>query len=230
MIYRLVNSLHNLENINSPYNYDNHAVPRVTDIIGIFQNEQLLKWSNSLGFRKLNYEQELNRLANIGTLVHAEIDNFIKNKIEGTTEGFKAFLRWWNDINKGNKVKIIYNEYTVIGKNFGGTIDLLISINDRLYIVDFKTSNVITYKHFLQLAAYRYLLQSEKSVIVDGVIILQLNKYKPEYQEYMINIKNYDQYQFIESCEKTFLSLVYSYYNLYNIKNSFNNIFTFEKL
>ena len=34
-------------------------------------------------------------------------------------------------------------------------------INGRKYIVDYKTSNHVTFRYFLQIAAYRYILREE---------------------------------------------------------------------
>lgn len=234
MIYKLLKTLDSLnesEYCKTIYtNSENKPVPRVTDIISSGINEpSLLRWSNSLGFRHLNYEEELQKAADIGTAVHKDIERFLKHhrcRPDQSTIGFSSFLRWWNDLlEKRNDLKVIHSEYQIVGKYFGGTIDCLISINEKLYIVDFKTSNNITYKHFLQLAAYRYLLQVEKSIKVSGVVILQLNKYQPMYREYLLNLEEPHGYDLIEQCERTFLSLVYSYYNKNSVDNKFKHLF-----
>ena len=54
-------------------------------------------------------------------------------------------------------------------------------INGKIYLIDFKTSNHVTYKYYLQLAAYSKVLREKENINIDGVIILQLNKYQPKY-------------------------------------------------
>ena len=99
------------------------------------------------------------------------------------------------------------------------------NIGGKIYLVDFKTSNHVTYKYFLQLAAYRFMLRVVEGINVDGVIVLQLDKAEPGFNEYLLNFDNLEHLNFIEQCERTFLSLVYGFVNIRYTEMLFNQIF-----
>ena len=109
-------------------------------------------------------------------------------------------------------------------KWFGGTYDLLVKINGRLFLVDFKTSNHVTEKYFLQLAAYVYML-ALKGIFVEGVIVLQLSKEVSEFNEYILDFSYPNHFSFMENCTRAFLSLVYAYYNVNQIQAQFKTLF-----
>jgi predicted RecB family nuclease len=109
---------------------------------------------------------------------------------------------------------------------FGGTLDALLKIGNSIYLVDFKTSNHITYKYFLQLAAYRYMLRVIEGINIDGVIVLQLDKDEPGFNEYLLNFYIQQHLEFINHCETTFLSLLYGYYNIQQSERMFKTIFS----
>ena len=52
------------------YEKDGKKLPSVTTIIHSLGNEEIIKWANSLGFRHIKYEQELDKYAQNGTLIH----------------------------------------------------------------------------------------------------------------------------------------------------------------
>ena len=107
---------------------------------------------------------------------------------------------------------------------FGGTLDLLIEINGRVYLLDFKTSNYPSYKYFLQLAAYIYILRNYYGVEVYGCGIVKLNKKTINFEEYIIDYSQPDYTEFMTLCETTFLSLVYAYYHKTRTENYYNTL------
>ena len=205
------------------YSYENHKVPRVTEIIHkMISEDYLLKWCNNLGFRHIPYKEYLDKAAEYGSTTHSSIEAYIKkepipidNKIR---HSFYAFMEWWKKL-------IINNKQPLICRYFGGTYDLLIKINSKVYIVDFKTSNNVTYKYYLQLAAYRYMLENCYNIPIDGgVIILQLSKTNRTFNEYLLNLSDPIQKEYLDFCEKTFISLVHSYYHVMYTEGKFNEI------
>ena len=40
---------------------------------------------------------------------------------------------WWDDINNGNEVELIFSEKSLLCKYFGGTLDCLLKINGKYY-------------------------------------------------------------------------------------------------
>lgn len=72
---------------------------------------------------------------------------------------------------------VIHSELNIVSAELGyaGTLDRVIELNGKTYIVDTKTSNAIYPSYWLQLAAYRQLFLNTYGLKVDGVAILWLN-------------------------------------------------------
>ena len=88
-----------------------------------------------------------------------------------------SFVDWVNEV----KPKIHHRELTVFNNEFGyaGTIDLICGINDKIYIIDFKTSQNIWPSHELQVSAYKHAYREK----IDKLAILQLG-YKKKKKRY----------------------------------------------
>ena len=208
------------------YFYNGVPVPRVTEIISkMISEEYLLYWANSLGFKHQGYKKTVQRAADIGSGSHDLINRFLLGETFTTNNiPYLGFRKWWIDINSSNDVKIIGTEQKITCPYFGGTYDLLIEINGLIYLVDFKTSNHVSYKYYLQLAAYKYMLELQ-GYIISGCIILQLNKEKIEYTEYPLIFSNPLHLDYINKSLNTFLSLAYGYYNIYQCEKMYKEIF-----
>lgn len=210
-------------------NTNNRKVPRVTQILSkMIHNDGLMYWANSLGFKGIRYRDELNRAVDVGTEAHSCIEKYLKEKIQTDSNiPFLGFMSWVNIITQdmGLTMDLIYSEHKLVCKWFGGTLDALIDIGGKIYLIDFKTSNHVTFTYFLQLAAYIYMLRREENIYVDGVIVLQLNKKTPEFNEYLLDFSIESHNLFMNNCINTFLSLVYSYYNIYKIEEDFKDLF-----
>ena len=215
-------------NCTNHYTYNGHNVPRVTEIISkMIHEDSIVQWANSLGFRHQSYTKTLNAAAVYGTKAHHGIEYLLKGKEipEDTPESIiKSFNEWWKIISSNNQVKILGQEVKLTCEWFGGTYDLLLEVNGKVYLVDFKTSNHVTYKYCLQLAAYNYMLKLQ-GVSIDGIIILQLSKKSIGYNEFILNFVDPVQQHFFDICERTFLSLVYAYYHIYWLEVKFNEHF-----
>lgn len=217
------------------YKYEGNIIPRVSDILSSMDNMEFIpKWANYLGFKRLSYEKELAYSADIGTYVHNFNELYVKgisydmnevpvNMKEKVTNAHNAFLNWFNIISK-NDINIIGTETELLCQWFGGTCDLIISINGKTYIVDYKTSNNVSYKYFLQMAAYKYIFELN-GYKIDGCIILQLNKNEPVFTEYILNFENEQHLNYINQCTITFESMLYGYYNKLYCMQQYSNIF-----
>lgn len=230
---KLLDSVNGNFVFDSDYVYNGNIVPRVTKIISrCNHNDSLMYWANNLGFKRKSYEKVLSEAASIGSQCHENIDAFLtdENHIlpvginHNSCNAYYSFRRWFDDINKYAKVEVIYHEKQLVCKYFGGTLDGLYKIDDKVYLVDYKTSNHISYNYCLQLAAYRYMLKSELGINIDGCIILQLDKNSISYNEYILNFSNPYHLSFIDMCEQTFLSLVYAYYNLTAVETYYDRL------
>lgn len=202
-------------------------VPRVTEILSaMIHSDSLMYWANSIGLKGIRYKDALNKASSIGTKSHFKIECFLKDKLEDKTDiPFLGFMMWYNSlIENGNTITLIESEKELVCDWFGGTCDALLDINGKVYLVDFKTSNHVTEKYFLQLAAYRYMLELI-GYTIDGFIVLQLEKNEVGFNEYLL-LDNVEEHNtFMKNCLTTFLSLVYSYYSLHGVRNQFKSMF-----
>lgn len=208
------------------YIHNGIGVPRVTEIISkMIHEDYLLFWANSLGFKHQGYKKTVENAASIGSYSHDLIHNFlIGNIFDSNDIPYLGFRKWWSDITTNNTIEILGTEEVITCEYFGGTYDLLLKINDKIYLVDFKTSNHVSYKYFLQLSAYGYILK-QKGINVDGFIILQLNKEVIQYTEYPILLDIVEHMDFMNKALQSFLSLVYGYYNITETESMYKSIF-----
>ena len=123
--------------------------------------------------------------------------------------------------------KVIATELTVVCPYYGGTIDLIAQINGAIYIIDYKTSSEITYEYILQVCAYMWMINngySDKVSYVNGIGIIRLDKNKyGTYDDYFLNEFIPYQKQILDYSINTFISMVYTYFNLINIELQFNH-------
>lgn len=167
------------------YESNGKKLPSVTTIISALGSDYITKWANSLGFRHIKYEEELNKYAERGTMIHdllrGEIDqsytpNIVyKDDMErlevlGYLTKFRSFLSLYD-------YETIFCEKTLMSESLGyaGTIDWLAKINNFLMLNDFKTSKMVKFTHLLQLGGYNNLLK-ENGIYVDGASIILCNK------------------------------------------------------
>lgn len=209
------------------YNSKGKAVPRVTEILSaMMHSDNLMYWANSLGLKGIRYGSFMTKVSNIGTETHSKIEQFLKKKLQSNDDiPFLGFLLWYNSlIDRGNTIEVVGCEEKISCDWFGGTYDALLRINGKLFLIDFKTSNHVTEKYFLQLAAYTYILE-QKGYKIDGYIVLQLNKEEPGFNEYILLMELLEHYTFMQNCIETFLSLVYAYYNVARVKEGYKSLF-----
>lgn len=220
----------------SPYIFDNHKVPRVTNIISsMIHEDYLMGWSNYLGFKRQKYKETLEIAAQKGTYTHEFIERFIQDQIEPRIQelpiqyrtdvdnAYSSFKLWWSIISK-NEVEILYQEVPLICKWYGGTADIIMKINGKIYLFDFKTSNHPSYKHFIQISTYVDMLYNIYGIKVDGCGTIMLSKNSHQFEEILLDLSDPSDIRFLENCKETFHSLVYSYYNRLRVELEFKDI------
>lgn len=222
----------------SPYEYEGIKVPRVTHILSeMIHEDYLMDWANYVGrYKRQNHNDTRDHSAYIGTNVHSAIEkytsmNFVDlfDDIDSVSDrlkmknAFYSFKQWWDIISLHN-YEIIFQEQPLICKYYGGTLDMLVSIDGLVYLVDFKTSNHFNYKYHLQTVAYRRMLYFQYGIIVDGIIILKLSKDQVFFEEQLLDLRDYSILEYINQCERTFISLVYAYYNRKIVERKFNDL------
>lgn len=122
---------------------------------------------------------------NIGTSVHAVIEAYLNDPTfdpylltEREKKYFDSFLRWKNDHNiypVFTEQRLYCEEYRITGQ-----IDLIAKVNNKLSLIDFKTTSSIHTKIWaLQGAFYYYLVRKEGVKIEDSVTFINLKENKP---------------------------------------------------
>lgn len=147
---------------------------------------QALKDSENISFQRLagvleearkNFLNVSKTAMGIGASVHEAISYYLKTKTEPRIEhdnilaGFVSFLEWKDKV----KLEVLGTEQVVYDPagRYAGTLDLICKINNKLYIIDFKTTKKPhkPYEEWsYQLAAYA------NCVDVEGIGILRLDK------------------------------------------------------
>ena len=222
------------------YKYKKLFVPRVTHIIHTctLDTEALTKWANSLGYRHINSNYAREQAALTGTAIHNAIEDFLLNKSypkfdtpmdeqmkQSIKNGIDGFISFWENYRFKDLVADVSLEQTLVTPYFGGTYDMIITLTDgRKFLYDFKTSNNIRDSYFVQLAAYRFALLNYYNTKLDGVAILMINKKTPSCKEYMLDLNIKENDDFMNLCERTFMSMLYTYYNCIAVKISFKEI------
>jgi len=133
----------------------------------------------------------------IGSQVHKAVEVWLKhgkepiNPRDEVLAGFVAFLEFYDE----HKMHPIELEFTVYGNYWAGTLDYFGWFNDKLYVIDFKTSKAhFIHEHGPQIAAYKSALPPKcwpsfsKGDPLDGIGtgILRLDKSSgyPDFKDY----------------------------------------------
>ncbi len=192
------------------YTLDGKNMTGVTAIIGIIGKPWLVPWAAKmvveavkekatpiyvkggktlLGYQitcedldeaKGAHKKKATAAADIGTLTHKWIEDWIQNpKLEPNPEIehiTKKFVDWATI----NKVKFLESEIRVYSEKYwyAGTCDLVMEIDGKVWIGDIKTSSGIAPENFFQTSAYQTALQEMQSKYpeVEGNIIINCKK------------------------------------------------------
>lgn len=165
-------------------NKDGKRVPGVTTALGELNKPFLVRWANQLGLKGIDSTIYVDEAASAGRLAHAmilddlrgikpDLKEFTQYEIDAAENSFIKYLDW----KKRHTIEPILTEMPFVSEayQFGGTPDCYGFLDDRLTLLDFKTSKAIYDEHWIQVAAYRALL-SEAGHDCDEVRILQIGR------------------------------------------------------
>ena len=222
------------------YKYDGVGVPRVSHILKeCIGKEYLMLWAAKLGQRQMIIER--NKATTIGSRVHEMIEHYLltgndldlsyktspvyMNEINRAYENFKDWIIYIESL--GYKIEeVIATETPVICPWYGGTIDCIVKINGKIYIIDFKTSKQISYEYITQTCSYMWAVNNGYAPhlpYIDGVGIIRIDKEKRKFEDLFLN--NHIPYQadIINHFYNGFGSLLSCFYSNINMKNLFAN-------
>ena len=164
--------------------------------MSVLAKDQLLVWANMLGFKGVDYKKELERTANIGTMFHGIVEEYMdpkrvaeinyekygvfgfKSELEATN-AIQSFFNWYEGVK--DYYKIAFTEKVVVGERFGGTIDCGIKgfiDKEKVIFVDYKTSTDFYMTQFLQLAGYVEIYEElyGPNTVEGGMVVLAHQK------------------------------------------------------
>lgn len=221
-------------NLFDHYSYNGLPIPRVTTILQeCIAKDFLIKWAARLGEQQYIEEQRKARV--IGTIVHDLIETYLKTGEDGPIyhkdkniigyamraySNFKSWLRYINSL--GYHIEeIIAIEYPVVCPYYGGTIDCIVRINGKVYIVDFKTSKYISYEYIIQTSSYMWIVNNYYQGLlphIDGIGIIRIDKEKEKFEDVFLNEGIPAQKEIIDQYIRGFGAILYSYYSNLNMR------------
>ena len=165
----------------------------VTTVLSVINKPAIPAWANKLGFEGINYFEELQRTAKIGSLVHAicefytaktpiEWEKYTKEEIK---KGCTISKRFFEFVSLQDEFEPILSEGAFASDKygFGGTVDAIARLNGKITLLDYKTSGAIYDEMIAQVSAYK-LLAEEKGYKIEQVIILRFGREEAEGYEY----------------------------------------------
>lgn len=165
---------------------------RVTTVLGWLDSAWYQWWLKSLAKVTDKPVEEAERIskesAAFGTAVHKMVELYLRGELsdfsgsDRVTQCAGMLVNWLKQthgtpylIGASDKIGL---EYEVKSKKLGlvGHFDALLSVNNSLWLADFKTSNKIKKSQYLQLAAYSKMLEEEYNLDVNQGVILRVDK------------------------------------------------------
>lgn len=167
------------------YQLGEKFIPSVTTILEAYpKGPQYYEWLKKMGEDSDSIRDEAGRR---GSVVHDLTERYERgeevslfNDIGGIDYKLSewAMFERFVEFTKRFEYKIAYSEQNFISEELGyaGTIDRVIEMDGKLILVDIKTSNAIYPSYWLQLAAYKQLIEfSLGQNFIDEVAIMWLN-------------------------------------------------------
>lgn len=186
------------------YYLDGKKMTGVTTILNVMAKPQLIPWAARMAIENVKenfaaiiaateaerdvllktaqnaHAQKKDKAADIGTLVHKAIEEWIKEKKTPTLDDqgmmmFNQFIKWAED----NKVKFLDSERRVYSKEHfvAGTLDFIFEMGGKKYLGDFKTSSgIYGREYFWQCAGYRMMLEENGEKDFNGSVIVRCGK------------------------------------------------------
>lgn len=157
--------------------------PSVTAICGIINKPGLSQWRGGIGNKKA--DKILKDAQDVGLEFHEIIQQYLENSFVGHEVYSEKALNManavWSEFVEKRDVKPVSLERHVISDKwkFSGTLDGIIKVEDKIYLVDWKTSSRIDKTVALQLCGYLLALDEMTAPAefpIDNGLIVQVDK------------------------------------------------------
>lgn len=155
--------------------------PSITTVLGHQEKPWLKEWRASLGEKKA--DKETQRCAVRGTNIHELIERYLKNEpYPDFTSGYKTqYVSGFNQIkHRLNNISNIRAQEAALYSDVlkvAGTVDCIGQFENKLSVIDFKTSNNNKYReaiedYFLQTTAYAIMWEEMTGEYIEDIVIL----------------------------------------------------------
>jgi hypothetical protein len=177
---------------------DGTRVPGTTTITGVME-KNLKKWANELGLQGIKVTEYVDELAKIGTLAHyiiechckdtkPDLSDYTPNQISLAENSAIKWIMWQDSVKfipESNELVLVSERH-----RFGGTLDIIGTINGRRTLVDIKTSKDIFGGHKTQVAGGYKILADENELEIDDVIITRVGRNDTEgFEQFNISVE-----------------------------------------
>ena len=180
---------------------DGTRIPGTTTITGLLNKPYLIKWANDLGLQGIDCNAYRDELADVGTLAHA----MVQAHLQGETVDTDDYSKHQQDLaensvlsylarEQGHKIRPLLCETPLVSETwrYGGTVDCYCELDGVPTLLDFKTSKAVYSDYFLQVSAYKQLLE-EAGYPVKSCRILRIGREESEGFEERV-LTNLDKY------------------------------------
>lgn len=160
-------------------------LPGSTTIINLLNKPFLVNWAYNLGRQGLDMNKIRNTAMSVGSLTHdiilcsftgktPDTTDYTQNQIDEAQNSLRSFYAW----HKLNPIELILIEKPLISDTFGfgGTLDIYGKMADGNVLLDFKTSKMISFEYYVQVASYGQLIFENFGTPPDKGKILRINK------------------------------------------------------
>jgi hypothetical protein len=168
---------------------DGTRVPGTTTITGVMDKPALVAWANGLGLKGIKSTEYVDELAKIGTLAHyliechckavkPELGDYSPNQISLAENSAIKWIMWQDQVKfipEANELILISEKH-----RFGGTLDIIGTINGRRTLIDIKTCRGIYGEHKTQVAGGYGILAEENGKHIDDIIITRVGRDETE--------------------------------------------------
>ena len=194
------------------YSLNGKLLPRVSDILSsCIDSKDIIEYAakSNPEFYRLNLQEALNT----GTMTHAMIEDYLvegnrkdttfylsQKEMSGANgekaiNSFNNFINWQNYMkSQGYQINTLATEKVITCPWYGGTCDYIAEViyphgKKSIYILDFKTSAILTFNYFIQTMLYlkaynynKYIGTPGFELNIDGIGLIRLDKTKPIFQ------------------------------------------------
>lgn len=162
----------------------------VTKLINLLDKPALKYWANKQGLKGIDINKYEKKVQKDGNNRHEQIEEYINN---GTLfDGYEFF----NEAIKG--FEIIGCEVDLDNGYICGRTDLILSMNNKVYVVDFKRNKNIYLSTKLQLSTYKHILNA------DYIAYMNLDDFKLK----VIDIDTQKYYNIVQRLYQIYICLI----------------------